>query len=35
MEWDKRQNANKKKKKSRGPDWSLDPLERKLRSWDL
>lgn len=34
MEWDKRQNANKKKK-SRGPDWSLDPLERKLGSWDL
>lgn len=37
-EWGKRQKANvtkKKKKKNTGPDWPLDPPERKTRSWDL
>lgn len=26
---------DQKKKKNTGPDWPLDPLERKTRSWDL
>lgn len=34
-EWGAKTNSKQEKKKSRRPDGPLDPLERKIGSWDL